>query len=82
VPDPVSGLKPIHLTARLGNLNVLKALLEDERVFADSVDPRGKVPYEWERNLRIQRPRCCWCKPSSLIRSDMAHKPFVKLIII
>jgi hypothetical protein len=52
VTDPTSGLKPIHIAARLGDLNILKVLLEDERVFADSVDTRGKVPYEWAEEFR------------------------------
>ena len=47
VIDPLSGLRPIHIAARDGNINALKALLEDDRVHADCVDPRGKVPYEW-----------------------------------
>lgn len=47
VKDPTNGLQPIHMAARLGDLNIIKALLEDKRVYADSVDTRGKVPYEW-----------------------------------
>src|SRR4051812_40217864 len=47
IEDPVNGLQPIHFAARFGNIKIIKALLEDERVFADAVDPRGKVPYEW-----------------------------------
>src|ERR1043165_7879219 len=47
VIDPATGLRPIHIAARDGNMNALRALLEDDRVHADCVDPRGKVPYEW-----------------------------------
>ena len=47
IEDPTSGLLPIHLAARYGNTEILFQLLNDERVRADSVDRRGKVPYEW-----------------------------------
>src|SRR5262245_16272207 len=47
VADPLSGLKAIHLAAKAGNVAALRALLEDDRVAADTVDPRGKVAYEW-----------------------------------
>lgn len=49
--DPATGLQPIHFAARTGNINVIKALLEDDRVFADAIDPRGKVPYEWAKDF-------------------------------
>jgi len=49
--DPTSGLRAIHIAARRGSLTILKALLEDERVYADAVDPRGKVPYEWAQEF-------------------------------
>jgi hypothetical protein len=55
VIDPVSGLRPIHIAARDGNMNALKALLEDDRVHADCVDPRGKVPYEWADEFKHAR---------------------------
>lgn len=47
VQDPASGLQPIHYSARWGDVPIIEALLEDERVYADAVDRRGKVPYEW-----------------------------------
>jgi ankyrin repeat protein len=47
IADPISGLKPIHLAAKRGNLAAIRALLEDNRVAADTIDPRGKVAYEW-----------------------------------
>ena len=47
VQDPANGLQPIHYSARWGDIPVIEALLEDKRVYADAVDRRGKVPYEW-----------------------------------
>ena len=55
VIDPVSGLRPIHIAARDGNINALKALLEDKRVHADCIDSRGKVPYEWADEFKRTR---------------------------
>ncbi|MFH1344498.1 MAG: hypothetical protein ABIL01_25365 [Pseudomonadota bacterium] len=45
--NPITRVQPIHFAAKLGNIPILKGLLEDDRVYADAVDARGKVPYEW-----------------------------------
>jgi len=67
VEDPASGMQPIHLAARYGNIKILSSLLRDNRVRADSVDRRGKVPYEWAEEFSHAQAE------SLLVNEILAH---------
>ena len=50
--DPLSGMHPIHLAASLGDIDVIDLLLKEKNIRADTIDRRGKAPYEWAQEYK------------------------------